>query len=189
MKIDVFGLFSVEALYVMLGMIVFTLVAIILSIIAICKSSKMKKKYNELLQGSDGESIEKLIKENIGDIDYLKKTSQNNTKSIKDIYEKLQYTFQKIGIIKYDAFHEMGGKLSYALCMLDKENNGYIINVMHSNNGCFSYIKEIVNGKSYIELGDEEQEALNQAIAGKMGDVDLSEKINDMIQEDIKPEK
>jgi hypothetical protein len=79
----------------------------------------------------------------------------------------------------------MGGKLSFALCMLDKTNNGYVVNVMHSNNGCFAYIKEIVNGKSYIELGEEEQKAVDEAVAGKMGDVDLSKKVNDMIQKDV----
>ena len=97
----------------------------------------------------------------------------------------MQYTFQKVGIVKYDAFHEMGGKLSFALCMLDKVNNGYIINVMHSNNGCFAYIKEVVDGKSYIELGDEEKQALQQAVAGRMGDADLGRKINDAIQKDV----
>ncbi len=188
MKIDFFGLFSVEALYVILGMAGITIIAIILAIVAICKSSKMKKKYNEMLQGSDGESIEKLIKDNISDIEKLKQTSESNTKAIKDIYVKLQSAFQKIGIVKYDAFNEMGGKLSYALCMLDKQDNGYLLNVMHSNAGCFSYIKEIVNGKSYIELGGEEQKALEQAIAGRQGDVDLGKKINDMIQADVDPE-
>ena len=93
----------------------------------------------------------------------------------------MQYTFQKVGIVKYDAFHEMGGKLSFALCMLDKVNNGYIINVMHSNNGCFAYIKEIINGESFIELGDEEANALKQAVAGRMGDVELSREVNDIV--------
>ena len=101
--------------------------------------------------------------------------------AIKDIYEKLQYTFQKIGIVKYDAFHEMGGKLSFALCMLDSNNNGYLVNVMHSNNGCFAYVKEIINGESFIELGGEEEKALKQAVAGRMGDEELSQEVNDIV--------
>ena len=44
--------------------------------------------------------------------------------------------------------------------MLDKSDNGYVINVMHSNTGCFAYVKEIVRGESYLELGDEEEKAL-----------------------------
>ena len=184
MKIDFFGLFSVEALYVILGLCGITVLAMILAIAALCKSASMKKKYNQFMQGESGKTIEALIKENLDDIRGVKKVSEQNAKAVKDIYEKMQFTFQKIGIEKYDAFHEMGGKLSFALCMLDRQDNGYVINVMHSNNGCFAYIKEIVNGKSYIELGGEEQKAVDQAIAGRMGDVDLSRKVNELIAQD-----
>ena len=46
-------------------------------------------------------------------------------------------------------------------------------------------VKEVVDGKSYIELGDEENQALQQAVAGRMGDADLGRKINDAIQKDV----
>ena len=113
--LDVFGLFSVPTLYVLIGISVLLIVAIILSIVAIAKSSAMKKKYNIMMEGSEGKSIEKIIKEYTDDVKLLKETYENNTKSIKDIYDKMQYTFQKVGIVKYDAFHEMGGKLSFAI--------------------------------------------------------------------------
>ena len=145
----------------------------------------MMKKYDMMMEGSDGKSMEKMVRKYTDDIINLQKTSEDNTEAIKDIYEKMQLTFQKVGVNKYDAFHEMGGKLSFALCMLDKVNNGYIINVMHSNNGCFAYIKEVVDGKSYIELGDEENQASQKAVAGRMGDADLGRKINDAIQKDV----
>ena len=69
----------------------------------------------------------------------------------------------------FRSFHEMGGKLSFSICLLNKLNNGYIINIMHSNTGCFAYVKEIIDGKSYTELGEEEQQALEQALAGTYG--------------------
>ena len=71
----------------------------------------MKKKYKEFMSGSDGTSIEELIKGNLEDVNQIKKLSIKNENNIKDIYEKMEYTFQKIGVVKYDAFHEMGGKL------------------------------------------------------------------------------
>ena len=180
--LDVFGLFSVETLYVLIGIIALLVIAIVLSIVAIAKSSSMKKKYKEFMGGSDGTSIEELIKGNLEDVNQIKKLSIENENNIKDIYEKLEYTFQKIGVVKYDAFHEMGGKLSFALCMLDKLNNGYLVNVMHSNNGCFAYVKEIVDGQSYIELGEEEQKALDEAVAGRTGDAILGKKVNEMLE-------
>ena len=72
--------------------------------------------------------------------------------------------YQKVGIVKYDAFHEMGGDLSFALTMLDENNTGWILNAMHSREGCYTYIKEIVKGESYVVLGEEEKEALRQAV-------------------------
>ena len=179
--LDVFGLFKVDTLYVVIGLLVITIAAIVLAIVAICKACAMTKKYEMMMEGSDGKSMEKMVRKYTDDIINLQKTSEDNTEAIKDIYEKMQLTFQKVGVNKYDAFHEMGGKLSFSLCMLDKLNNGYLVNVMHSNTGCFAYAKEIIDGKSFTELGDEEQKALEQAIAGSYGDVDLSSEINEML--------
>ena len=77
----------------------------------------------------------------------------------------LTITFQKIGIVKYDAFKEMGGKLSFVLALLDKNNDGIILNSVHSSReGCYTYLKEIIKGESFLELSKEEKAALNQAI-------------------------
>lgn len=189
--IDIFGIISIDASYVVIALlatIVFSIITFILAIVGIVKASKMKKKYNQFMAGSDGTSIEKLIKTNLRDVKEIKDTTIKNSQNIEDIYNKLETTFCKIGINKYDAFHEMGGKLSFALCMLDKKNNGYIVNVMHSNNGCFAYIKEIVNGESYIELGGEEKKALDDALAGRDGDAEIGQKVNNMIDNSETPD-
>ena len=65
--------------------------------------------------------------------------------------------------IKYDAFQEMGGKLSFSLCLLNEKEDGFIINAMHSREGCYTYIKEIIAGNCVIILSDEEKEALEMA--------------------------
>ena len=118
--INFFDLFSVDTLYIVLGLAGVSLITL---------------KYRSFMEGADGKSIESLIHEHLDDIESIRTVGEKNSAAVKDIYEKMQYTFQKVGIVKYDAFHEMGGRLSFALCMLDKVNNGYIINVMHSNNG------------------------------------------------------
>ena len=75
------------------------------------------------------------------------------------------------------AICEMGGKLSFALTMLDNDNNGWILNSMHSRDGCYTYIKEIVRGESYIELSEEEAESLDQAVYQEMYDPDVQDAI------------
>lgn len=113
--LDVFGLFKVDTLYVVIGLLVITIAAIVLAIVAICKACAMTKKYEMMMEGSDGKSMEKMVRKYTDDIINLQKTSEDNTEAIKDIYEKMQFTFQKVGVNKYDAFHEMGGKLSFAM--------------------------------------------------------------------------
>ena len=58
----------------------------------------------------------------------------------------------------------MGGKLSFVLALLDKDNTGFLLNAIHSRENCFMYIKEIVNGESYVMLSSEEVEALKKAV-------------------------
>ena len=93
--------------------------------------------------------------------DLLKLFSEKN---IEKILETLQCSFQKSGMVKYDAFDEMGGKLSFSLALLDQKNDGFIINAMHSREGCYTYIKEIVDGNSIIVLAEEEKNALDIAM-------------------------
>ena len=83
----------------------------------------------------------------------------------------MQKTYQKIGIVRYDAFNEMGGNLSFVLTMLNDQNSGWLLNAMHSREGCYTYIKEIINGKSYVELGEEEKESLERAIFQEVYDI------------------
>ena len=79
--------------------------------------------------------------------------------------DNLKITYQKTGLVKYDAFREMSGALSYSLALLDKENNGVLISSMYSREGCYTYAKEIIKGESKINLSEEEAEALKQAVA------------------------
>lgn len=79
----------------------------------------------------------------------------------------MKFTFQKVGLVKYDAFHEMGGKLSFSLALLNETNDGFVLNAVHSREGCYTYIKEIVGGNSIIVLAEEEQEALDMAKEAK----------------------
>src|SRR5699024_12182945 len=72
---------------------------------------------------------------------------KSNEEKIQNIYKKMESHYQKVGIVKYDAFHEMGGNLSFALTMLDENDNGWIFNAMHSREGCYTYIKEVVRSE------------------------------------------
>ncbi|MDE6405132.1 MAG: DUF4446 family protein, partial [Lachnospiraceae bacterium] len=94
----------------------------------------------------------------------IKASMEKNRKDIENLYRKLEGAFQKIGIVKYDAFNQMGGQLSFSLALLDENDNGFIMNSVHSAEGCYSYTKEIKNGLCDISLGEEEKKALDMAM-------------------------
>ena len=116
------------------------------------------------MDGKDAKSLEDTLIKRLDEVDDLLEANHKNEKSIEVLMKKMKFTYQKMGLVKYDAFHEMGGKLSFSLAMLNEKNDGYIINAMHTREGCYTYIKEIVDGNSIIVLSDEETEALNMAM-------------------------
>ena len=146
---------------VMAGLI---LLLLILLIGNLAKTSGLKKKYKKFMEGRDGVSLEEIIANTYEKYDEVSRTVESNSANIAKIIENMKLTYQKMGLVKYDAFNEMGGKLSFSLALLDKEDNGFIINSMHSREGCYTYIKEIVKGESYIVLAEEEREALDEAL-------------------------
>lgn len=162
--LDSIGLGFLDIGYILVGMLVLILIMFIMLIVSIAKQSKLKKRYEAFMLGEDAKSMEEAISGLFQDIERLKDQTKTNRKEIKNIYKRLETTFQKVGIVKYDAFQQMGGKLSFSLALLDENNSGFIINSVHSTDGCYSYTKEIENGECSLSLGKEEEEALNMAI-------------------------
>lgn len=158
------GIDNIDPAFIFLGIIVLFIGFLVWNIILVKKNKKLNKRIDKFLKGKDAKSLEDILSKRFEEVDTLIASDKTNKTQIKDIQENLLNTFQKSGIVKYDAFSEMGGKLSFSLAMLDKTDNGFIINSMHSREGCYTYIKEIIKGESYIPLGEEEKKALKMAM-------------------------
>lgn len=158
------GLGNLDIAYIFIGILALIFIMIILVIVQIVNTSKLKKKYTKFMQGKDAKSLEMDMIGLYEDNKFIKASAEKNKKDIRNLYKKLESTFQKIGIVKYDAFREMGGQLSFSLVLLDENDNGFILNSVHSTEGCYSYTKEIKNGQCNITLGEEEKQALDMAM-------------------------
>lgn len=161
--LDRIGLGSFDMGYLLIVaavLAVIMLAVIILLIVQIKKVSRLKKRLDKFLVGKDGMSLEQDIIGLCEDNKFLKNSTDRNKKDIRNLYKQMETAYQKMGLVKYDAFNQMGGQLSFSLALLDENNNGFIINSVHSTEGCYSYTKEIKNGVSAISLGTEEAEAL-----------------------------
>lgn len=158
---------------ILIVMLILIVVLFFMVINANMKYSRLKASYASFMKGKDGRTLEDSIFEKFDELDNLTKIALKNRQEIRNLQEDFTGTLQKVGILRYDAFSEMGGNLSFALTLLDGNNNGYIINSMHSREGCYNYIKEIVKGESYIELSEEEAESLERAIYQELAGLDL----------------
>lgn len=126
--------------------------------------AKLKKSYRAFMEGKDGHSLEDILLKRFQQMEDVLSSEEENKAKIQMVLDHLDHTYQKVGLVKYNAFNEMGGKLSFSLALLNRKNDGFILNAMHSREGCFTYIKEIIDGNSIIMLADEEKEALDMAL-------------------------
>lgn len=150
--------------YIIIGLAALVLILFIMIFVNIVQMKKLKKNYKIFMSGNSAKNLEETLIKRLDQIDSLIEANETNEHNIQLIFKNMKFTYQKMGLIKYDAFHEMGGKMSFSLAMLDERDNGFIINAMHTREGCYTYIKEIVDGNSIIVLSEEEQEALNRAM-------------------------
>lgn len=158
------GLGNLDIAYLFLILLIFIVVLFVIIILQMKKLNQLQKRINKFMTGKDAKSLEKDIVGLYEDNKFLKINVDKNKKDIRTLYKNMEHAFQKIGLIKYDAFQQMGGKLSFSLALLDENNNGFILNSVHSTEGCYTYTKEIKNGECAISLGEEEQQALDMAI-------------------------
>jgi hypothetical protein len=158
------GLGNFDLTYLFIGMFVLILILGIMIIVQLVKFDKLSKRYKKFMGGKNAKSLEKDIVGLYEDNKFLKTSMEKNKKDIQTLYRKFGRAFQKVGIVKYDAFSQMGGQLSFSLALLDENDNGFILNSVHSTEGCYSYTKEIKNGLCDISLGEEEKQALDIAM-------------------------
>ena len=128
---------------------------------------KLKKKYQTFMTGKDAKNLESTLIKRLEQVDKLVKANDSNEENIKKLSHDMKFAFQKVGLVKYNAFSEMGGKLSFTLALLNESDDGFVLNAMHSREGCYTYLKEVIAGNPIAVLCEEEKEALEMAMASK----------------------
>ena len=155
---------SSVAIYVALISLILNMILLVLFIVFGVKHRKLEDRIDALTRGTDGESLEAILRSVLEDNQKVKIQLKNNVDEIVRINENLLTAYRKTGLVKYNAFPGMAGKVSAVICLLNNENNGIIINTMHGQEGCYTYVKEILNGKSINALTREDEEALKIAL-------------------------
>ena len=148
------------------------------------KYTRLKRNYFLFMRGKDGKNLEQSVLDKFAQVEEIAEQIQKNNEQIKKLQKRMQGQYRKTGIVKYNAFENMEGELSFVLTILDGNNNGWILDSINTGKENYNYLKEIVKGQSYIELTKEEKESLEHAIYQEAYDIRDMENVNQLIKEE-----
>lgn len=139
-----------------LGVIVFFAVII--------RLNKVTRQYKALMKGAEGRDLEDLLMANAKTLEHVLFKMELIDQRLKTMEQVTEKCIQRVGIVRFNAFKEMGGDLSYSIALLDKKGNGVVISSIYSRDDARSYAKPIKAGKSAYKLSEEEELAIHRTI-------------------------
>lgn len=110
-----------------------------------------------------GENVEKILSEYLKIVDEIMKKSKNHEEEIIRLENNLKKCVQKVGIVRYNAYGDTGSDLSFALALMDSEDNGVVVNGLYSRESSSIFAKPLVKGETKYNLSAEEIQAIDIA--------------------------
>ncbi len=120
----------------------------------------LKRRYESLMFGVEGKNLEEMLLTKLQDLSTAKKDIAVLNEKSADISTKLMKCVQRVGVVRFNAFDDMGSDLSFAIALLDDKNNGVVISSIYGRNEARCYAKPVLNSTSKYSLSDEEKKAI-----------------------------
>ena len=146
-------------LSIMVGILTIGFISILYSNI------KLKNKYNKFMKKiGNGKNIEEDLENYMYRVERVERQNAEIISYCKNLDEEVAKCIQKVGMVRYSAFKDTGSDLSFAVAMLDENNDGVVFNGIYSREMSNIYAKPVKNGVSEYTLSEEEKEAIRRAI-------------------------
>lgn len=152
---------------IIMGLVVGLVVVLILYLIEQFRMGRITEKYNALVKDVEGVNLEELIFESFKELEEVKADTEKLERKCSELDSKLSYAIQKVGVVRYNAFADMGSELSFSLALLDDNLSGIVITSIYGREHTTSYGKPVVKGKSKYPLSVEEMQAMDRAVKGE----------------------
>jgi len=158
------SLIQYNLVYIFGGIFVLIVVLLVLLVIVLFQVKQIKKRSELFFKGKKGEDLEKLILTQVKDIEKNKKDIKELFDGYEKIYKIASKGIQKVGVVRYNPFGDMGGKQSFVIALLDGDDSGIIISSLQSREGLHLFVKTIINKQCLdYPLTDEEKDAVKNA--------------------------
>lgn len=145
------------------SILVLLLTILVINIVNSIKIKKLNKKYENFMKDVDGNNLEFLIERCIKETSEVKEKARDTENKLNTVERNVLQCIQKIGIVRYNAFDNVGSDLSFCVALLDSYDTGVVLSGIYSRDNSMTYAKPITSGKSKYPLSAEEMQALEIA--------------------------
>ena len=125
---------------------------------------RSERRLNRLMEGTDGRSIEALLHAHLAEKVRFETEIESLNARVKRAEGAAETAKRHVGLVRFDAFEEIGGAQSFALAVLDARGDGLVLTSIVGRETCRVFAKAIVAGRSERELGGEERRAIRDAL-------------------------
>ena len=149
---------------IIIALLVITIVLIVITILLLNSVNKLERKYKKLMRGTNNKNLEELINSKLDEIDKSKISANEALEKYELLKNKMKDCVNKVAIMRYKAFEDVGSDLSFSIAILDDHNDGVMITNIYSRHDSTTYAKPIDKGISRYDLSEEESYVLKEAI-------------------------
>lgn len=148
---------------VALAILVLLLTALVLFVINSIKLRKLSRLYQQLMRGSSGANLERLLEKSLRELSILSEKQAEGDQLLARLRQDSKFALKGFHLVRFDAFRDSGGEQSFSLSLVDANGDGLVLTNLHGREESYLYAKELQNWKSSRALTDEEKEAIEGA--------------------------
>jgi hypothetical protein len=139
--------------------------SLILAVVSLLKLRRMRRQFLVLQDGADGESFLEAVARKTAAVDQLRTDVGGLDRAVADLRVDLSDAIRHVAVVRYDAFNDMGGRMSFSAALLDDAGDGVVVSSINGRTETRTYAKGVKAGDSDAELSPEEVQAIGFARA------------------------
>ncbi len=156
---------NITPIVIVMGALI--LVAVALVVYLFWRTRRIESDYELLVRDSHGQNFVQIVSDNIEQAEILLREVERLSEQYAQVLRRLAGAVQHIGVVRFDAFRDLGGLLSFAVALLDDRGNGLVLSSIYGRSESRTYAKPVVERGSNYELSPEEREAIRLAMQSK----------------------
>ncbi|MGL4654989.1 MAG: DUF4446 family protein [Sarcina sp.] len=161
---NIVDMINQNAAFIMIGIAAVAILELILIIILFAKIGGVKNKFKKMMRGVNNKNLEGMLEDYLQKVETIELNSSDAVAKFNRLDENLKNCVQKVSVVRYKAFEDVGSDLSFSIALLDEKNDGVVLTGIYGRMESTTYAKPIDKGISRYDLSEEELQALSEAM-------------------------